>query len=135
MANKPKMVARIIEQDCIGCTRCLQACPVDAIIGTHKMMHTVLTAECIGCELCLPPCPMDCITLEVAPAAQQPSQLDSLARKQLAEHYRQQHQARKARLEKRKSLFAQTIPESPEAKKAAILAAIERNKMKMQRRD
>ena len=58
-----KAVAKIIEKDCIGCMLCIKACPVDAIIGTNKMMHTVIDIECTGCELCLPPCPMDCIEM------------------------------------------------------------------------
>jgi electron transport complex protein RnfB len=56
-------VAVIDEALCIGCTLCIQACPVDAIVGSAKMMHTVLAAACTGCDLCLPPCPMDCIAL------------------------------------------------------------------------
>ena len=61
-------VAFIEEAACIGCTLCLQACPVDAIIGANKRMHTVIADECSGCELCVPVCPVDCIVL-VAPAA------------------------------------------------------------------
>jgi len=57
-------VAVIIEKDCIGCTLCIQACPVDAIVGSAKHMHTVIASECTGCELCLPPCPVDCIIME-----------------------------------------------------------------------
>jgi len=60
---KPKMVAVIDEQRCIGCTLCIQACPVDAILGAAKHMHTVIAAECTGCELCVPPCPVDCIDM------------------------------------------------------------------------
>lgn len=56
-------IAKIREQDCIGCTKCIQACPVDAIIGSSKFMHTVIESECIGCELCVKPCPVDCIDL------------------------------------------------------------------------
>lgn len=56
-------VAIIIEKDCIGCTLCIQACPVDAIMGAAKLMHTVIESECTGCELCLPPCPVDCIEM------------------------------------------------------------------------
>lgn len=61
-------VARIVEAECIGCTKCIQACPVDAIVGAPNLMHTVIASECNGCELCLPPCPVDCIVLEPIPA-------------------------------------------------------------------
>jgi electron transport complex protein RnfB len=61
--EKPRTVAVIDEAACIGCTLCIQACPVDAIIGAPKLMHTVIEAECTGCDLCLPPCPVDCITM------------------------------------------------------------------------
>ena len=57
-------VAFIEESLCIGCTRCRDACPVDAIVGAHQLMHTIITAECTGCELCLPSCPVDCIRME-----------------------------------------------------------------------
>ncbi len=57
------MVAVIREAQCIGCTKCIQACPVDAILGRAKRMHTVIADECTGCELCLPPCPVDCIDM------------------------------------------------------------------------
>ncbi len=61
--EKPKTVAIIDEQTCIGCTLCIQACPVDAILGAAKHMHTVIESECTGCELCVPPCPVDCIDM------------------------------------------------------------------------
>lgn len=54
-------VVKIIEQDCIGCTKCIKACPVDAIVGAAKKMHTIITKECTGCNLCIPACPVDCI--------------------------------------------------------------------------
>ena len=62
--EKPKQVAVIDEQTCIGCTLCIQACPVDAIVGAAKQMHTIVAPLCTGCELCLPPCPVDCISME-----------------------------------------------------------------------
>ena len=64
---KRTAVALIDEARCIGCTRCIDACPVDAIAGAQGFMHTVIAAYCTGCELCLPPCPMDCIDLVSPP--------------------------------------------------------------------
>ena len=62
--EKPKQVAIIDEATCIGCTLCIQACPVDAIVGAAKQMHTIVGALCTGCELCLAPCPVECISME-----------------------------------------------------------------------
>jgi electron transport complex protein RnfB len=62
-ACKPPAAAIIDETLCIGCTLCIEACPVDAIVGASKLMHTVIASTCTGCELCLPPCPVDCINL------------------------------------------------------------------------
>src|SRR5690606_40716435 len=69
-----RMKAIIREDECIGCTKCISACPVDAIIGSGKLMHSILTDLCTGCELCIPPCPVDCIDLV---AAQQPFATDA----------------------------------------------------------
>ncbi|MBT2968617.1 MAG: electron transport complex subunit RsxB [gamma proteobacterium symbiont of Ctena orbiculata] len=65
--EKPKSIAIIKEEECIGCTLCIQACPVDAIIGAAKQMHVVISDECTGCERCLPPCPVDCILMQPIP--------------------------------------------------------------------
>ena len=62
-AEKVKSIAVIREDECIGCTLCIQACPVDAIIGAAKQMHSVIDEQCTGCELCLPPCPVECIDM------------------------------------------------------------------------
>ncbi|MGO8754608.1 MAG: electron transport complex subunit RsxB [Gallionellaceae bacterium] len=67
VAPKPKAVAFIDENICIGCTLCMQACPVDAIVGAAKQMHTIVISECTGCELCIAPCPVDCISMEPLP--------------------------------------------------------------------
>jgi electron transport complex protein RnfB len=86
----PAVVAWIDEAACIGCARCLDDCPTDAIVGARKRMHTVITADCTGCELCLPLCPVDCIhlvpaTLPAEPAVQ-------------AAGFRRRFEARRARL-------------------------------------
>jgi electron transport complex protein RnfB len=62
--EKPKQVAVIDEETCIGCTLCIQACPVDAIVGAAKQMHTIVASLCTGCELCIKPCPVECIRME-----------------------------------------------------------------------
>lgn len=64
-SEESRRVAVIDEDTCIGCTLCIQACPVDAIVGAAKQMHTVIEDECTGCDLCLPPCPVDCIDMVV----------------------------------------------------------------------
>lgn len=61
--EKPVQVAFIREDECIGCTKCIQACPVDAILGAARQMHTVIVSECTGCDLCVEPCPVDCIEM------------------------------------------------------------------------
>lgn len=65
--EKPKQLAVIDENICIGCTLCIQACPVDAIVGAPKQMHTIVAPLCTGCELCVAPCPVECISMEVIP--------------------------------------------------------------------
>ncbi|MBU6199678.1 MAG: RnfABCDGE type electron transport complex subunit B [Xanthomonadaceae bacterium] len=70
--EKPREVAFIDEAACIGCTKCIAACPVDAIVGAQKMMHTVIADECSGCELCIAPCPVDCITMVPTPIPASP---------------------------------------------------------------
>ncbi|MGH8164410.1 MAG: RnfABCDGE type electron transport complex subunit B [Rhodanobacteraceae bacterium] len=64
----PPTIALIDEDVCIGCTKCIQACPVDAIVGAAKLMHTIVPQLCTGCELCIPPCPVDCIAMIPAQA-------------------------------------------------------------------
>ena len=85
---RPPQVAVIDEATCIGCTKCIHACPVDAIVGASKRMHTVIASWCTGCELCLPPCPVDCIVL--VPVAALPQ----------ADRSRERHEQRAQRLER-----------------------------------
>lgn len=87
------VVALIDEDVCIGCTKCIQACPVDAIVGAAKRMHTVIGDECTGCELCLPPCPVDCISL--VPIAARPLERAQVLER--ATHARTRFEARNAR--------------------------------------
>jgi len=89
----PLQVARIDEQHCIGCTLCIQACPVDAIVGANKAMHTVLAALCTGCDLCVAPCPVDCISMEPVEPARAWTDGDAAAA-------RARHQRRQARLDR-----------------------------------
>ena len=120
--EKPREIAVIDEAACIGCTKCIQACPVDAIVGASKWMHSILGDECNGCELCVPPCPVDCISM-------QPAGDDAATVLQRAAHYRTRYIARNERLQREE---AQRDAELA-AKKAAlgsgasaVQAAIER---------
>ena len=90
-----RSVVWIDENWCIGCTLCIDACPVDAIIGTHKRMHTVIESACTGCELCLPVCPVDCIEIENASGDATGWAAWSASE---AEQARQRYAARQARL-------------------------------------
>lgn len=90
----PTILAVIREDECIGCTKCIQACPFDAIIGAQNLMHTVLTDACNGCKLCVAPCPVDCIDLIELPERSPED------KRSLAEQSRQRFKKRKARLEK-----------------------------------
>lgn len=85
---KPERVAFIREAECIGCTKCIQACPVDAIVGAAKLMHTVIVDECTGCDLCVEPCPVDCIDMIPIERTLKPAQ------------YRMRFNARNARLQR-----------------------------------
>jgi electron transport complex protein RnfB len=115
-------IALIDEARCIGCTKCIAACPVDAIFGASKFMHTVIADECIGCTLCVPACPVDCISMvpmEISLTKEQ--------RRQQAQHTRQRVQARKLRLQRQSQTeFASAAID----KKAALKAMLERVKNK-----
>ncbi|MEO8442168.1 MAG: RnfABCDGE type electron transport complex subunit B [Betaproteobacteria bacterium] len=91
--TKPPAVAMIDEALCIGCMLCIEACPVDAIVGAPKLMHTVIAGACTGCELCIAPCPVDCISLRSTGAQTTPAQ-----RRGAAAQARQRFERRTARL-------------------------------------
>ncbi|MES2579654.1 MAG: electron transport complex subunit RsxB [Pseudomonadota bacterium] len=152
--EKPKALAFIDEDICIGCTLCIQACPVDAILGASKQMHTVIENECTGCELCLAPCPVDCITMQPIETVSDNWQLgyatiETAKTKAAADLARKRYEFRLARIEREKAETAQkhakraiskkaegaktlstltenNMPIVNNAKKAAIATAIER---------
>jgi electron transport complex protein RnfB len=120
--ENPRTLAQIDETNCIGCTLCIQACPVDAIVGAAKQMHTVLADRCTGCELCVPPCPVDCIALRAHPVPK--------ISPEFAASSRARYQTRAVRLERieaerldRRSAKAAAVAETPEAQKRRIVAA------------
>ncbi|POZ61931.1 electron transport complex subunit RsxB [Chromobacterium alticapitis] len=94
---KPRALAVIREDSCIGCTLCIQACPADAIVGAAKLMHTVIADECTGCELCLAPCPVDCIDLVPVADPDDAKRERVMARAAQARKRYDARQARKAR--------------------------------------
>lgn len=118
-AEGPRGVAVIDEAWCIGCTLCLAACPVDAILGAHKRMHTVVDASCNGCELCIPVCPVDCITMTPVTGSATGWQAWSTAQAAESQHRYQQHLARTARSEQEN---AQRLAIKAEAKLADLPA-------------
>ena len=144
--ERERPVAVIDESACIGCTLCIQACPVDAIVGAAKQMHTVIAALCTGCDLCVPPCPVDCIDMQAAT----PGRTGWAAWSQAdADAARARHDARTSRLQREKqendarlaakaltklaevdASNAQTDAEraEKERKRAIIQAAIERSR-------
>ncbi|MGH6608952.1 MAG: electron transport complex subunit RsxB [Burkholderiaceae bacterium] len=111
--EQPLRVAVIDESLCIGCTLCIPACPVDAIVGAAKRMHSVIASHCTGCDLCLPPCPMDCISMvPVEPARAWTSEDARVARKRF-----------EARQERSRS---STEPAVADRKTSIVAAAVER---------
>jgi electron transport complex protein RnfB len=132
-----RRIAFIREAECIGCTKCIQACPVDAIVGAAKLMHTVISDECTGCDLCMAPCPVDCIDMIDLPKV-----TDKTEKHQRAIHARARYEFRNARLAREKDQkIAPEPPTSPApvaantegaANKSALLiaAAIARSNLK-----
>ena len=126
--EEPRRVALIDEARCIGCTLCIRACPVDAIVGAAKLMHTVVTELCSGCDLCVAPCPVDCI--EMVPAAG-----DDVWDTLRADAARERFERRGARLARERRERAERLARraletkgdpGADRKRAIIQAAIER---------
>jgi electron transport complex protein RnfB len=118
-ATMPPAVAIIDEAACIGCALCIDACPVDAIVGARKLMHTVIAAECTGCSLCLPPCPVDCITVKPT-GAQHDRALQKDAAGRLKERYLAHRQRGSVRSKKRHNKNAVAVPDATARKRAII---------------
>jgi Na+-translocating ferredoxin:NAD+ oxidoreductase subunit B len=97
--HKAKQVAFIVEQDCIGCVKCIAACPVDAILGAAKFMHTVIASECTGCELCVAPCPVDCIIMKPLNPDKESMRVKPLSKNEQAKLAMRRYQARCQRKE------------------------------------
>lgn len=121
--QKQPQTVRIKEDACIGCTKCIQACPVDAIVGRSKHMHTVIRDECNGCELCIPPCPVDCIEMVPMTEATMASRLAQ------APQFRARFEARQARLTQQaatRQSQASIAKASKTDRQAAIAAMLQR---------
>jgi electron transport complex protein RnfB len=138
--SAPAQIAYIREAECIGCTKCIQACPVDAIVGAAKLMHTVIIDECTGCDLCVAPCPVDCIEMRPLPLATLPvvgglalTLEEQQARAAKRNHARRRFEQRNARLEREeqqklaeRQARAQRVAQPTEQTLDPVQAALER---------
>lgn len=139
--SAPAQIAYIREAECIGCTKCIQACPVDAIVGAAKLMHTVIIDECTGCDLCVAPCPVDCIEMHPLPlsgvlpivgglASSLEEQRARAAKRNHARHRFEQRNARLQREEQQKiaerEARAQRAVQPSEVALGPVQAALER---------
>lgn len=118
--EKPALRAYIREAECIGCTKCIKACPVDAILGASKSMHTVITDHCTGCELCIAPCPVDCIDL--LPHVEETNEL---LLQEKRNSLRKRYHARESRLQKED--FAKSVSDKKQYLEDAIRRAAKKN--------
>lgn len=124
-----KTLAFILEEKCIGCVLCIQACPVDAIVGANKLMHTVIQSHCTGCELCLPVCPTDCIQMQAIEVPVDPSS-------DWPGYTPEDIRLGKNRFDKRQKRLNKTEEQKPasptlnaDSRKQAILDAVKRKQM------
>lgn len=126
--------AVIREQECIGCTKCIKACPVDAIIGSGKLMHAIITHECTGCGLCVAPCPVDCIDIVTLPEPDyDPERARERFNARQTRLLREEHEQQQAYREKRR-LAAKSVGkvQDTQAKQDYIQQALDRVKAKKQ---
>jgi electron transport complex protein RnfB len=119
--ERPRPVALIDPKTCIGCTLCIQACPVDAIVGASKQMHVVLTEWCTGCDLCVPPCPVDCISM--VSVTESRTGWDAWTAEQ-ADLSRARYQGREDRLEREERDNNLRLSKKAEAKLKALNEAV-----------
>ena len=132
--EKPRATAVIDESMCIGCEKCILACPVDAIVGAKKFMHTVIEAECTGCELCIEPCPMDCISLVDIADELQPDNLSTDEYEEQKNHYRDRyvfHKEKELQTQaKQRAVYTNIATAQNLDKKAYIAASLAKYKSK-----
>ena len=135
--QKPDYSVVIREDECIGCTKCIQACPVDAIIGASKQMHTVIQDACTGCELCIEPCPVDCIDLIDLPKRtdQQKIALAEQSRQRYQHHNFHTERRQQKKKQQHQSAKLSNQNNTVAARKQAIAAALARVKGKKREND
>ncbi len=128
--RKPPAVAVIDEARCIGCTLCIKACPVDAIVGASKLMHTVIAAACTGCELCLPPCPVDCIVMSGV------RQVDDAGRRVAAQQAKGRYEARLLRLARNRAVAEKNaeLKAAAARKQSAVQRAVTRARARIRQK-
>ena len=139
MQQKQKNESTVVirEDECIGCTKCIQACPVDAIIGSGKQMHTVIQNACTGCELCIPPCPVDCIDIIALPKRNkdETAALATQSRRRFEHHQNRLKTLAHYKKEKHESAKLSNTHNTLQARRNAIAEAIARSKAKKNRGD
>jgi electron transport complex protein RnfB len=128
--HEPRVLAVIDEAACIGCRKCMDVCPVDAIVGARRLMHTVIAAECNGCGQCLPPCPVDCIALVPVTVPADPQSCWSEYSRADTARWRARTEVRLARLETRKRRKSRPATGESARIRAEIHAAVERARKK-----